>query len=103
LHAGIVEAFDAIENVRARVAQGHVVLAVDPFALDHAEEAFGRCVVGAVTDRTHAAADVVVGEQAANLWHQRWRVFWMACAKLFGFDGGNEWLAGHYRFQRRPG
>lgn len=43
------------------------------------------------------------GEQAANLWHQRWRMFWMACAELFGFGGGDEWLVGHYRFQCRPG
>lgn len=41
------------------------------------------------------------GEDAANLWHQRWRMFWMACAELFGFAGGNEWLVSHYRFQRR--
>jgi cyclopropane-fatty-acyl-phospholipid synthase len=34
----------------------------------------------------------------ARRWHQRWRMFWMACAELFGFDGGNEWLVAHYRF-----
>jgi cyclopropane-fatty-acyl-phospholipid synthase len=37
----------------------------------------------------------------ARRWHQRWRMFWMACAELFGFDGGNEWLVAHYRFARR--
>jgi cyclopropane-fatty-acyl-phospholipid synthase len=41
------------------------------------------------------------GREHAKLWHQRWRMFWMACAELFGFDGGNEWLVGHYRFVRR--
>jgi cyclopropane-fatty-acyl-phospholipid synthase len=40
------------------------------------------------------------GEQAARLWHQRWRMFWMACAELFGFRDGREWLVGHYRFVR---
>ena len=41
------------------------------------------------------------GDDAA-VWFQRWRIFWMACAELFGYDGGNEWLVAHYRFARRP-
>ncbi|MEO7917427.1 MAG: cyclopropane-fatty-acyl-phospholipid synthase family protein [Dokdonella sp.] len=39
------------------------------------------------------------GDQA-EIWNQRWRMFWMACAELFGYDGGREWLVGHYRFKR---
>jgi cyclopropane-fatty-acyl-phospholipid synthase len=41
------------------------------------------------------------GAAQAKLWHQRWRMFWMACAELFGYRDGNEWLVGHYRFVRR--
>ena len=37
----------------------------------------------------------------AKLWQQRWRMFWMACAELFGYDHGNEWMVGHYRFVKR--
>lgn len=41
------------------------------------------------------------GAGTAALRAQRWRIFWMACAETFGFDGGNEWLVAHYRFGRR--
>jgi cyclopropane-fatty-acyl-phospholipid synthase len=34
---------------------------------------------------------------------ERWRVFFLACAELFGFRGGREWLVAHYRFAPRGG
>ena len=39
---------------------------------------------------------------AAPLWYQRWRMFWMACAELFGYDHGREWMVAHYRFTKEP-
>jgi cyclopropane-fatty-acyl-phospholipid synthase len=41
------------------------------------------------------------GEDRARLWHQRWRMFWMACAELFGYRDGDEWVVAHYRFANR--
>jgi len=40
------------------------------------------------------------GEREAARWFQRWRMFFMAVAELFGYAGGTEWLVGHYRFVR---
>ncbi|HMB55988.1 MAG TPA: cyclopropane-fatty-acyl-phospholipid synthase family protein [Arenimonas sp.] len=40
------------------------------------------------------------GAAEAERWHQRWRIFWMSCAELFGYDGGREWLVAHYRFAK---
>ena len=41
------------------------------------------------------------GEQDAELWRQRWRVFFMAVAELFGYNHGQEWWVSHYLFERR--
>lgn len=37
----------------------------------------------------------------ASLWFARWRVFYMSCAELFGFDNGNEWFVSHYLFKKK--
>ena len=44
------------------------------------------------------------GEREALRWFHRWRLFFMACAELFGYHDGKEWPIGHYRFRRKdPG
>lgn len=41
------------------------------------------------------------GEDKAMLWFNYWRIFFMACAELWGFRKGNEWMVSHYTFVKR--
>jgi len=41
------------------------------------------------------------GANAATRWWVYWRVFYMACAELWGYRNGEEWLVSHYLFRRR--
>jgi cyclopropane-fatty-acyl-phospholipid synthase len=42
------------------------------------------------------------GTEAADVWWMRWRVFFMSCAELFGYDRGQQWWVSHYLFEPRP-
>jgi cyclopropane-fatty-acyl-phospholipid synthase len=43
------------------------------------------------------------GDAGARRQVERWRLFFLACAELFGYRGGGEWIVGHTLLRRAPG
>lgn len=41
------------------------------------------------------------GKENAAMWFRRWQVFYMACAELFAFQGGDTWGVCHYLFEKK--
>lgn len=41
------------------------------------------------------------GQENALKWWVYWRIFYMACAELWGYDNGNEWMVCHYLFTKK--
>jgi cyclopropane-fatty-acyl-phospholipid synthase len=44
--------------------------------------------------------ETVYGMQHTQQWWMRWRMFFMACAELFGYDKGQQWWVSHYLFEK---
>jgi cyclopropane-fatty-acyl-phospholipid synthase len=42
----------------------------------------------------------VYGEANTKKWWSRWRLFFMACAELFGYENGQQWWVSHYLFEK---
>jgi cyclopropane-fatty-acyl-phospholipid synthase len=41
------------------------------------------------------------GRDHVDLWFQRWRIFFLACAELFAFEGGRQWIVSHHRLRHK--
>ncbi len=41
------------------------------------------------------------GKENVKQWITYWRIFFMACAELWGFRNGEEWFVSHYLFTKR--
>jgi cyclopropane-fatty-acyl-phospholipid synthase len=43
--------------------------------------------------------EATYGPEDRDRWWHYWRLFFLACAELFAYDGGSEWMVGHYRLR----
>jgi cyclopropane-fatty-acyl-phospholipid synthase len=54
-------------------------------------------------DAAIAALTGPLSPSEARVQVRRWAMFFLACAELFGFDGGREWHVSHYRLAKAGG
>lgn len=45
--------------------------------------------------------ETTYGKEQAVKWWVYWRIFYMACAELWGYNNGEEWIVSHYLFNKK--
>ena len=50
-------------------------------------------------DELRPVLEATYGASQAETYYHRWRLFFLACAELFGLRGGREWMVAHYRLR----
>jgi cyclopropane-fatty-acyl-phospholipid synthase len=51
-------------------------------------------------DKIKPILESTYGTHDTEMWRNRWRIFYMSCAELFGLKNGQEWWVTHYLFER---
>ena len=57
--------------------------------------------VDANRDAAVAVLAKTYGAGEGAKWLNNWRLFFIACAELFDYDGGREWAVSHYLFEKK--
>ena len=81
-HLRLVETWRWAGNHYARTAEAWL-----------ANMSTNRKTVWPILESTYGGAE-------AMRWWVRWRLFFMACAELFGYQNGQQWWVSHYLFER---
>ncbi len=98
---GMMPSHDLLPRVAAPLAlEDHWVVRGTHYA--RTSEAWHANLL-ARADEAAAALTGPLTPAEARVQVRRWQIFFLACAELFGFDGGREWHVSHYRLAREGG